>query len=226
MLSFFFTLSKSCVYPSLSALKLSLCVIFEDLSLVEVTESMFCLPIASKVGRPRFMNFGLSRRTEFERFTRLLGSKSATILAGRLFTPTFSMHEKSEFLSWVPYPSTEVPNGSMFLDHYMKLELLTRLGLKTYTFTPGVPILLGFRIFLSYDVQLSRMLLSNCMLLHAATVTIAFGIIVFSGYKLFRESSTREFSWTFVTRSCPMTHMTAGSKMIGLTDNLRILSIM
>ena len=43
--------------------------------------------------------------------------------------------------------------------------------------------------------------------------------------KIFRERSTCGFSWTFVTRSCPITPMTAGSKSC-LTDNLRILSIM
>ena len=37
--------------------------------------------------------------------------------SGRLFTPTFSMHDKSEFLSWVVYPSTEVYNGSVFPVH-------------------------------------------------------------------------------------------------------------
>ena len=55
---------------------------------------------------------------------------------------------------------------------------------------------------------------------------ISFELIVLSGDKLFREISTRKLSWTFVTRSCPMTLMMSGSKKIGLTDNLRILLIM
>ena len=125
------------------------------------------------------------------------------------------MHEKSEFLSWVEDPSMKVSNGSMFLDHLVKLELLQRFGLKNSTFTPGVPTLLGFQMFLSTDA-----------LLYTAPVTISFGIIVLSEDKLFRKSSTRKFFQTFMTRFCPMTPMTAGLKRIGLTDNLRILSIM
>ena len=186
---------------------------------------MFCLTVASKVRSLRFLNFGLLLRTEFARFTRMLGSKSATISSGRLFTPTFSMHQKSEFLSWVPDLSTEVSNGSMSLVHLAKLEFLPRLGPKTPPLTPGVPTLLGFRIVLSGGVQLFRMFLSTCTLPHAAPITIYFELIVLIGDKLFRESSTREFSQTSVTRSCPMTPMTAGSKSF-LTDNFRILSIM
>ena len=60
----------------------------------------------------------------------MIGSKSATILSGRLFTPNFSMHENSELISWVADLSTEVSNVSMFLDHFVKLELIPRLGLK------------------------------------------------------------------------------------------------
>ena len=183
---------------------------------------MFGLPVVSKVESPRFTNFGISLRKEFARFTRMLGSKSATILSGRLFTPTFPMHEKSEFLSWVADPSTEVSNGLIFLDHLVKLELLPRLGLKTSTFTPRVPTLQGFRMFLSSGVQLFRMFLSTCGLLHAATVTIAFDVIVSSREKLFRESSTRKFSWPFVTIFCLTTLMMDGLKSC-LNDKLRIL---
>ena len=86
---------------------------------------------------------------------------------GETFHTTFSMHEKSELLSWVADPSMEVPNGSMFLDHLVKLEFLPRLGLKTSTLTSGVQTLLGFRMFLSTGVQLFRMFLSTCALLHA-----------------------------------------------------------
>ena len=96
----------------------------------------------------------------------------------------------------------------MFFDHLVKLELLPRLGLKKSMLTSGVTILLGFRRFLS-----------TCALLHANTVTIFFDLIVLSGDKLFRGSSTQKLSQTFVTRSCLMTMMTAGSKRIGLTDN-------
>ena len=167
------------------------------------------------------MIFGLSLWTEFATFTRMLGSKSATILSGRLFTPTFSMHEKSEFLSWVADLSTEVS----FLNHLVKLEFLLRLELKTSMFTLGVPTLLGLRIFLSPGVQLFQIFLSTCTLLHAMPVTIAFNLIVLSVNKIFRETSTRELSWTFVTISCPMTPTMAGSKS-SLTDNLRILSKM
>ena len=186
---------------------------------------IFYLPFTSKAGKPRFLIFGISLRTEFARFTRMLMSKSATILSGRLFTPTFSMHEKSKFISWVADPSTELSNGSMFLVHLEKLELIPRIGLKTPTLTPGVPTLLGLQMFLSGGVQIFRMFLSTCALFHATPITIAFDGIVLSGDKLFRESYTREFSWTFMTRSCPMNPMTDGPKSC-LTDNLQILSIM
>ena len=86
---------------------------------------------------PIFMNFGISLRREFARFTLTLGSKLATILSGRLFTPTFSMQKQSELLYWAADPSTEVFNSSMFLNHLAKLELLPRLGLKISTLTPG-----------------------------------------------------------------------------------------
>ena len=84
------------------------------------------------------MNFGLLLMTEFARFPRLLGSKSATISPGRFFTPILSMQEQFEFLSWAADPSTEVFNGLMLLNHLAKLELLPRLELKKSTLTPGV----------------------------------------------------------------------------------------
>ena len=199
------TLSKSWVFPSQSDLNLYLRVPFKDLALVEVAKLIFYLPFTSKAGKPRFLIFGISLRTEFARFTRMLMSKSATILSGRLFTPTFSMHEKSKFISWVADPSTELSNGSMFLVHLEKLELIPRIGLKTPTLTPGVPTLLGLQMFLSGGVQIFWMFLSTCALLHAAPIMIAFDVIFLSGDKLFRESSTLEFSRTFVTRSCHQT---------------------
>ena len=128
---------KSCLNARHSALKFSLRVPFKELSLVERAKAMFCLSVALKARSPRFMNFGLLLMMEFARFNRMLGSKLVTISSGRLFTPTLSMHEKSKFLSWVAYPSTEVSNCLMFLDHLVKLELLLRLGLKKYTLTPG-----------------------------------------------------------------------------------------
>ena len=57
---------------------------------------------------------------------------------------------------------------------------------------PGVPTLLGFRMFLSSSVQTFRMFLSTCALLHAAPVKIYFNVIVLSRDILFRESSTRK----------------------------------
>ena len=110
---------------------------------------------------------------------------------GRLFTPIFSMHEKSEFLSWVADPSTEVFNRLMFLENLMKLELLLRLGLKTSRLTSGVPTLLGFRMFLSTGVKIFQMFLSPFTLLHVAPVTISFEIIVLSGTTLQRGLHSR-----------------------------------
>ena len=54
---------------------------------------MLFIPVASKVGSPRFLNFGLSLRTEFARFTRILGSKSATIFWGEVLLPLFNAQE-------------------------------------------------------------------------------------------------------------------------------------
>ena len=115
------------------------------------------------------MNFGLFPRAELAKFIRLLGSKSVTTSPGRLFTPILSMHKDVELLSWDADPSTEVFNGSMFLDHFAKLELLPPLGLKKSTLTLGVMwiALLGVRT-----------ILSTCALSHAAPVTISFEIIV------------------------------------------------
>ena len=94
---------------------------------------MFGLTVASKYRSPRIMNFGLLLMTEFVRFTRLLGSKSVTISPGRIFTPIFQCKIRFEFISWDAYLSIEVFNGSMFLDHFEKLDLLPQLGLKTFT---------------------------------------------------------------------------------------------
>ena len=55
--------------------EVSLYIPFKGLDLVEGVKSMFTLPVASKDGSPRFMNFGLSLMMEFARFTHLLGSK-------------------------------------------------------------------------------------------------------------------------------------------------------
>ena len=148
----------------------------------------------------------------------MIGSKSATILSRKLSTPTFSMHKKSEFLSWVVDPWTEVSNGSMFPVHLAKLEILPRIGLKTPLLTPGVSILLWFWIAISDGVQL-RVFLSTPALFHAKPITNAFNVFVLSGDKLLRESSTRKLSSTFMTWSFPMNHMTAGSKSPTLTDN-------
>ena len=134
------------------------------------------------------------------------------------------MYKKSEFLSWVAYQWTEVSNGSMFPVHLAKLEILPQIGLKTPAFTAGVLILLWSRIVLSGGVQLFRVFLSTSALLRAEPITIAFDVFMLSGDKLLRESSTHNFSRTFVTRSFLMTPMTAGSKIP--TDNLQILLTM
>ena len=97
--------------------KFSLSIPFNLFDLVEGAKTEFGLTVALKDRSPKFMNFGLSLRTELAMFTCLLGSKSVTISSGRLFTPIFSMQNQSEFLSWAVDPSTEVFNGSIFLDH-------------------------------------------------------------------------------------------------------------
>ena len=134
---------------------------------------------------------------------------------GETFHTHFSMQEQFEFLSWAAYPSTEVFNGSIFLNHLVKLELLPRLGLKTSTLTPGLLwiALLGVR----------TAILSTWEMLHAASVKISLILIVFSGFKLFSERPSRDVSRTLVTMSCPMT---TGSRVIGLIDNFLILSVM
>ena len=140
---------------------------------------MFSLSVALKDRSPKFMNFGLTLRTELARFTRLLGYKSVTISPGRLFKPIFPMQKQFELLFWAEDPSTEVFNGSMFLTHFAKLELLPQIGLKNSTLTPGVLwiALLG----------VLTVILSNCVVLHAASVTISLTLIVWSGFKLFSE---------------------------------------
>ena len=115
-----------------------LLVPFKDFALVEEAKEMFGLPGASKDRRQRFMNIEIVLRRELARFTRFLGSKSATISSGRLSTPTFSMHKQFELISWAEDPSMEVSNGSIFLDRLAKLELLPQIGLKKSTSTPGV----------------------------------------------------------------------------------------
>ena len=112
----------------------------------------------------------------------------------------------------------------MFPVHLVKLEDMLRPGLKTPSFTPGVPILLLFRqMFLpSGDVQL-RMFLLTPTLLHAEPITNAFNVFMLSGDTLLGDSYTRELSRTFVTG--PMhPPMTAVSKSLTPTDNLQILS--
>ena len=109
---------------------------------------------------------------------------------------------------------------------FSEMEILRWLGLKTPSCTAGLPTLLWFRIFLSDGVKLLMVFLSASALLHAEPITIAFNVFMLSRDKLLRESSTREFSWTFVTRSFPMTPMTADLNSPTPTDNLRILSKM
>ena len=117
------------------------------------------------------------------------------------------MQKKFELLSWAAHPSMEVFNGLMFLENFAKLELLPRLGSKTSTLTPGVLLiaLLGVRT-----------ILSTYALFHAASVTISFELIVWSGFKLSPERPSHDVSRTIVSRSCPMTN---GSRVIGMIDN-------
>ena len=53
---------------------------------------------------PRLLNFGLSLRTLELTPCPTLESKSATISPRTIFIPTFSMNDKSKFLSWVADP--------------------------------------------------------------------------------------------------------------------------
>ena len=124
------------------------------------------------------------------------------------------MQKQFKFLYWAADMSMEVLNGLMFLDHFAKLELILRLGLKTYTLTPGVMwiSLLGVRT-----------IISTCALLHAASVTISLTLIVWSSFKLSRERSSHDVSQTLVTRSCLMT---TDSKVIGPIDNFWIPLVM
>ena len=46
---------------------------------------------------------------------------------GETFHTHFLMQKQFEFLSWVSDPSMEVFNGSMLLDHFAKLELLSNV---------------------------------------------------------------------------------------------------
>ena len=96
----------------------------------------------STVWCPRLMNFGISLRAEFARFTRKLELNSFLISGKILFTPTSSMHDDYRFLSWVADPWTWVSNFSLLPVQLSKLEVVSLLGLKTYLFTPGVSILL------------------------------------------------------------------------------------
>ena len=135
-------------------------------------------------------------------------------LPGRLFTPILSMKKDVELIFWDRYPSTSVFNGSVFLDHFAKLELLPRLGLKTSTLT---------LVFMWIALLGVRTILSTCAMLHAASVTISFEQILWRGFKLSCDRPSRNVSRTLVTKSCPM--MT-GSKVVGLIHNFLILSVM
>ena len=60
--------------PSLPFLSVPLRNPFKFFALVAVTKSRLHISAVSAVGCPSVMNFGLSLRTEFARFTRTLGS--------------------------------------------------------------------------------------------------------------------------------------------------------
>ena len=184
-----------------------LSVTFKLFTLVETANKEFGLPIVLKDKSPESMNFGLSLRKELARFTRFLRSKSVTNFPGRLFTQIFPMQKQFKLFSWAADPSTELFNVSMLLDHFSKLELLLRIGLKTSTLNLGVMwiALLGIHT-----------ILSTCALFHAAPVTIYFELIMWSGFKLSCKRPSRDVSRKLVTRSCLVT---TGSKVIGLIDN-------
>ena len=116
------------------------------------------------------------------------------------------MQKQFKFLSWAADPSTEVFNGSMFLEHSTKLELLPRLGLKISTLTPGVIWIALLGVW---------KILSTFALLHTASVTMSFELIMWSGFKLSSERPLRDVSRTLVMRSYLMTN---GLKVIGLID--------
>ena len=96
--------SKSCVYPRLNGVTLSFYVPLKLFDLVEGKKSTLSISVALTEGSLRLLNFGLSPRTEFARFTCLLESKSGTISPTTLLTPYFSMHDRFEFLDWVVDP--------------------------------------------------------------------------------------------------------------------------
>ena len=106
------------------------------------------------------------------------------------------MQKDVELRSWDGDPSMEVLNGSMFLNHFARLEWIQWLGLKTYTLTLVVMWIALIRVWT---------ILSTCALSHAVPVTISFELIVWSGFKLSRERLSHDFSWALMTRSCPMT---------------------
>ena len=96
--------SKSCVYPILTSLSVSLHNPFKIFDLVVVTKSMFRVSAVSAVGCPRLLNFRISMRTDFVRFTRPLESNYLTISERINFTLTSSMHDDSRFFSSVADP--------------------------------------------------------------------------------------------------------------------------
>ena len=219
--------SKSCVYYRINGVTLSFYVALKIFALVERTKSRLRISVASKSGSPRLLNFGLLLRTESAMFNRLPWSKSGTISLRKLFTPYFSMQDKFDFLSCYADPWTEVYNSSMLLVQLHKLEdfVMSRLGLKISSFTPGVPILLLLRqmFLLSGDVQL-RMFLLTPALLHCEPITNDFNWFVLRGDKLSRGRSTRKFSRTLVMGLMLPPTTTACSKSPTLTDKLWTVS--
>ena len=95
--------SKSCVYPSLDELKLSFRVPLKLFALVKGAKQRLHISVALAAGRPTLLNFGFSEDgiREVHQFARVQISDDLT---KDTFTPTFSMHDKSEFLSWVAEP--------------------------------------------------------------------------------------------------------------------------
>ena len=164
------------------------------------------------------MNFGLSLRTEFARFTRTLVLKSFPISRKLLFTPTSSMHNDSRFLSWVADPWTWVSNFSMMSVQLSNFEVVSLIGLKTYLFTPGFYIILWFPLLflLSRDMHIMFLLPSTDF--SCASIMNALDWNLLSRDEFVLKSCSLEFVKTFVTRfvlsgvlPCPMIPMTSGS---------------
>ena len=157
------SISKSCIFPSLSSISVPLRNPFKFFALVEVAKLMFCISAVLTVGWPRRMNFGLLLRTEFVRFTRTLESSSFPTSGKILFTPTSLIYDDSRFLSCVVEPWIIVSDFSTLSIQLSRFEVVL-LTLKISSFTPGVSIVLRLSplmFLLSLDVYIIFLLIST-----------------------------------------------------------------